>query len=149
MPSILLTWTIIIFVIRVFVLTSSYSSSHYIQLWDYFSHSTAPITALCLKPSPCLIVKSSFLSLAFKILSELASAFVLTLVFNHVVLAASTLLTSWTKASLPLLLSYSCCPSEIPPSSSNPTCTSRPSISSLQPLLPRNNFSQFFLSVSI
>lgn len=140
-PPFILTWMIIIFVLRVFVLTPPY----FIHLWDSFSQNTALIMMfLCLKPSPCLILKSSFISLAFKILSELASTFISTLVLNPIFLAASTVVPELLCSSY---FSYNFCPSEGPHSASHSTVLADPA--HLLTAFPWSDFSLLLSSVSI
>lgn len=127
----------ILSVTRPFVLTLLPTLVHYVYFCE-FSQNTVLITILS---SPCLIVKSSFLSLALKILNDLALPFLSNFRFSPPY--------SWLHLHhspvVPMLL----CPWGGHPSASDLIYTSRPSTSSSQPSLPRSNFSRLFSSVSI
>lgn len=79
MCSLPLIW-MILSVTRPFVLTRLPTLVHYVYFCE-FSQNTVLITVLsCLKSSPCLIVKSGFLSLALKIFNDLLCLFFPTVV---------------------------------------------------------------------
>lgn len=131
----------IIFVTRAFVLTLLPTLVPYVYICE-FSQNAVLITVLSyLKSSPCLIVKSSFLSLALKILNDLALTFLSNFSFSPSY--------SWLHLHCSPVVPMFLCPWGSLPSALNLIYIFRPSISSSQPSLPRSNFPQLFSSVSI
>lgn len=63
---------IVIFVIRAFVLTLLAILVHIVYICEFSQNAVLITLYPCFKSSPCLTLKYSFLSLAFKIFSDLA-----------------------------------------------------------------------------